>query len=330
MKPPPFDWVAPADLEEALAALAADPDDARPLAGGQSLVPMLNFRLAAPGLLVDLNRIAELSGIEERDGGLSIGAMTRQRELERDPRVAARAPLLAETAPWIAHPQIRNRGTIGGSVAHADPAAEIPAVLLVLGARARLVRAADQGVDGCLEESGGVEAVAGSSARRRSAPRLEREIPLADFFLGPFFTVLEPGELLVGLDVPGPAEGEGTAFEEVARRRGDYAIVGAAARIRLDEDGACAEAALALVNAGPAPALSEAVAEMLAGREVTPDAIGAAAGAAADEAEPTADMHASEEYRRHLVRILAARTLGRAAERARAASRVDSSEGTAE
>lgn len=296
MKPPPFEYRAPRSLDEALELLADDGREARALAGGQSLIPVMNFRLASPDLLVDLNGVAELGTVDMRpDGGLSLGAMVRQRTLERDPRVAAAAPLLAEAAAWIAHPQIRSRGTVGGSVAHADPAAELPAVLLALGATVHATRLA--GVDG----SGG---------------RAEREIPLGELFLGPFFTTLEPGELITRIEVPPPAPREGTAFEEVARRRGDYAIVGAAARVRLDEAGRCEEAALVLVNAGPVPMAIDGAAAELVGAPPTPDRIEAAAAAAASECDPATDMHGSEAYRRHLAAVLARRTLGRAATRA--------------
>lgn len=305
MKPPRFDYVAAADLDEALEALADPSLETRPLAGGQSLVPMLNFRLAAPERLVDLNRIEALARVEEtEDGGLRIGAMTRHRRLERDPIIARRAPLLAEAAPFIAHPQIRTRGTVGGSVAHADPAAELPAVLLTLGARAHLARRAREG------ESHQRQGASGS--------RVERTLDLGDFFLGPFFSALEPDEILTAIEVPPPAPGEGTAFDEVARRRGDYALAGVAARIRLDAAGTCREAAISLVNGGSTPCLVEAAARALVGAEPTPAAIASAAASAAEEADPAADMHASEAYRRHLIRVLTARVLSRAAGRARA------------
>ncbi len=298
MKPPPFEYVAAAGLDDALEALADTSVETRPLAGGQSLVPMLNFRLAAPERLVDLNGIEELARVEETpDGGLRLGAMTRVRQLERDPRVARCAPLLAEAAPFIAHAQIRSRGTIGGSVAHADPAAELPAVLLVLGARVRIARRAPEGAPG---------------------PREERILDLADFFLGPFFSALEPDELLTAIEVPPPAAGEGIAFDEVARRRGDYALAGVAARVRLDAGGTCREAAISLVNGGSTPCLMSEAAGVIAGREPTPEAVAAAAAVCAETAEPAADMHASEAYRRHLIRVLTERVLTRAAERARA------------
>lgn len=297
MKPPPFDYVAAATLDEALEALADTSLEARPLAGGQSLVPMLNFRLAAPERLVDLNGIEALSRVEEtEDGGLRLGAMTRHSALERDSFIARRIPLLAEAARFIAHPQIRSRGTIGGSVAHADPAAELPAVLLTLGARVRIARRSRNG---------------------ESGSRVERTLDLDDFFLGPFFSALEPDELLTAIEVPPSAPGEGTAFDEVARRRGDYALAGVAARVRLDSGGVCDEAAISLVNGGSTPCLMKEAAEALVGEEPTPEAIEAAAAACAETSEPAADMHASEAYRRHLIRILTERVLLRAATRAR-------------
>lgn len=297
MKPPPFDYVAAATLDEALAALADTSLEARPLAGGQSLVPMLNFRLAAPERLVDLNGIGELAGVEEtEDGGLRLGAMVRHAMLERDPLIARRVPLLAEAARFIAHPQIRSRGTVGGSVAHADPAAELPAVLLTLGARVRLTRRSRDG---------------------ESGSRVERTLDLGDFFLGPFFSALEPDELLTAIKVPPSAPGEGTAFDEVARRRGDYALAGVAARVRLDSRGVCAAAAISLVNGGSTPCLMGEAAQTLVGEEPTPEAIEAAAAACAETSEPAADMHATEAYRRHLIRVLTSRVLSHAADRAR-------------
>ncbi|MDE2943044.1 MAG: xanthine dehydrogenase family protein subunit M [Gemmatimonadota bacterium] len=297
MKPPAFEYVAAADLDEALEALAEPSLETRPLAGGQSLVPMLNFRLAAPGRLVDLNGIDELSRIgETEDGGLHLGAMVRHRQLERDPLIARRAPLIAEAAGFIAHPQIRLRGTVGGSVAHADPAAELPAVLLTLGARVRIARRSRGGEPGS---------------------RVERSLDLEDFFLGPFFSALEPDELLTAIDVPPSAAEEGTAFDEVARRRGDYALAGVAARVRLDSGGVCEEAAISLVNGGSTPCLMTEAARTLIGAEPTPEAIEAAAAACAETSEPAADMHANEAYRRHLIRVLTKRVLSRAADRAR-------------
>ncbi|WP_420440030.1 FAD binding domain-containing protein [Candidatus Palauibacter sp.] len=297
MKPPPFEYVAAADLDEALEALADTSLETRPLAGGQSLVPMLNFRLAAPERLVDLNGVEELGRVEEmKDGGLRLGAMTRVRQLERDPLIAQRVPLLAEAAGFIAHPQIRSRGTVGGSVAHADPAAELPAVLLTLGAQVHIARRSRAG---------------------ESGPRVARQLDMSEFFLGPFFSVLEPDEILTAIEVPAAVPGEGSAFDEVARRRGDYALAGVAARIRLDSDGTCREAAISLVNGGSTPCLMEEAAQALVGAKPTPDAIASAAAVCAGTSEPAADMHASENYRRHLIRVLTERVLSRAAARSR-------------
>src|SRR5438876_2265709 len=188
MKPAPFDYFAPGTVDEALALLAEHGDEAKPLAGGQSLIPAMNFRLARPGALVDLNQIAELSYVRSQRDGLVIGAMTRQRTVERSEEARRVAPLVSEAMPFVAHPQIRNRGTVGGSIAHADPAAELPAVMLALEARFR--------------------------ARSRAG---ERSIPVAEFFKGMLETALAPGELLVEIAVPALPARTGTAFLEMAR-----------------------------------------------------------------------------------------------------------------
>jgi CO/xanthine dehydrogenase FAD-binding subunit len=290
MKPAPFEYVAPESLGAALDVLARQGGDAKILAGGQSLIPVMNFRLAQPALLVDLNKIAELDFVRrDEDGGLRIGAMTRQRRLERDPLVAAAAPLLAEAVPFIAHPQIRNRGTLGGSLAHADPAAELPAVAVALGARFRLQRA------------GG-----------------ERWVEAGDFFSGLFSTALTPDEVLVEVALPASPPRTGWAFLEVARRHGDYAQVGVAARVTLEEDGRCREARLVFLSVGDAPVEARRAAAGLAGEALSGAAIAAAAETAArEEIDPTGDIHASAAFKRHLARVLTARALARAAERAR-------------
>jgi carbon-monoxide dehydrogenase medium subunit len=291
VKPPSFEYHRPASVEEALDLLAQHPD-AKPLAGGQSLVPAMNFRLAQPAVLVDLNRLDTLAGIAPADGGLRIGAMTRQRAVERSALVAQRAPLLAEAMPFVAHPQIRNRGTVGGSVAHADPAAELPAVLVALGAR--------------------------FLAKGRAG---ERWIPAERFFVGLFATALEPGELVVAVELPPPSPRAGWAFEEVARRHGDYALVGVAAAVTVDEAGCCADARIALLSVGEGPALAGAAAAALAGLEPAAGAIRAAADAVDADLDPPSDIHASAAYRRRLARVLTRRALTRAFARAAAAPR---------
>jgi carbon-monoxide dehydrogenase medium subunit len=290
MKPAPFEYQAPASLEAALDALARHGGDAKLLAGGQSLIPVMNFRLAEPALLIDINKLTELDFIRrDEDGTLRIGAMTRQRRLERDPLVAEMAPLLHEAVPFIAHPQIRNRGTFGGSLAHADPAAELPALAVALGARFRLRRA------------GG-----------------DRWVEAEDFFAGLFATALEPDEMLVEAAIPPTPARTGWAFLEVARRHGDYAQVGVAARVTLDESGRCREARLVYLSVGDAPVVAREAARLLAGEELSASAIAAAAEkAAGDEMDPLGDIHATPEFKRHLARVLTRRALHKAAGRAR-------------
>ena len=288
MKPAAFEYYRPDSVEQALALLAEHGGDAKPLAGGQSLIPTMNFRLAQPAALVDLNGLDALAHITEAaDGGLLIGAMTRQRAVERSALVAARAPLLAEALPFVAHPQIRNRGTIGGSLAHADPAAELPAVMVASGATVHM---------------------RGEAGERRMAA--------ADFFTGLFATALEPAELVTAIELPPPAPRSGWAFREVARRHGDYALVGVAAMVRLDEAGRCAEARVVLLSVGDGPQQVPAAVAALEGR--IPDAATIAAAAAAAQAgvDPPGDIHASAAYRRRLAGVLTGRALEQAAKRA--------------
>ena len=289
MKPPPFTYFAPASRAEALGLLEEHGYEAKVLAGGQSLVPSMNFRLAAPSILIDLNGVADLFGIHPTDdGGLRIGAMTRQRMVERSPLVRERASLIWEAMPDIAHPQIRNRGTFGGSLAHADPAAELPALCVAL--NADLIA---QSVHG------------------------DRPIPAAEFFLGLFTTSLDAEEILVEIIIqPLPAR-TGTAFEEVARRHGDYALAGAAAVVTLDDEGKVAESRLVFLSLGDAPVVASSPGNMLQGEMPTEDAIRDAAEAVDSDIEPGTDIHATEAFRRHLAKVLARRTLTNAVERAR-------------
>jgi aerobic carbon-monoxide dehydrogenase medium subunit len=293
MKPAPFEYEAPASLDAALDLLARHGGDAKILAGGQSLIPMMNFRLAEPALLVDINRVAELDFLRrDADGTLRIGALTRQRRLERDPLVAEAAPLLHETVPFIAHPQIRNRGTFGGSLAHADPAAELPATAVALGVRLRL--------------------------RRMGR---ERWVDAADFFAGLFTTALEPEEILVEAAIPPAPPRTGWAFLEIARRHGDYAQAGVAARVTLDDSGRCREARLVYLSAGDAPVRAQEAERLLAGEELSDAAIEAAAEKASqEEIHPTGDVHSTPEFKCHLARVLTRRALRKAAERAQGAA----------
>ncbi|RMH87616.1 MAG: xanthine dehydrogenase family protein subunit M [Calditrichaeota bacterium] len=289
MKPPPFDYYAPTSLEEALSLLARHGLEAKPLAGGQSLIPTMNFRLARPAVLIDLNRIPELAFIrEEKSGALRLGAMTRQRAVERSEAVAKSAPLLSETMPWIAHPQIRNRGTIGGSLAHADPAAELPAVMLALQARFRLQR------------EGG-----------------ERWVEAKEFFTGMFATALEPEELLTEIEIPPLPPRTGWAFREMARRHGDYALAGVAAMVTLDKKGRCREARIACLSVGEQPVDGREAAQLLHNQAPTEEALREVAEKLSGEViDPPSDIHASAEFRRHLIRMLTVQALTQAAERA--------------
>ena len=295
MKPPPFEYLAPATLDEALGLLAEKGGEAKVLAGGQSLVPVLNFRLAQPAFLVDINGLDELDYIEvEADGSLRIGAMTRQRRLELDPRIPLRAPLLAATMPLIAHPQIRNRGTVGGSLAHADPSGELPVAAVALDAEFVL--------------------------RSHSSRRGERVVPATDFFEGLMTTALAEDELLCECRVPAAPRRTGWAFREVARRHGDYAHAGLAARLTLAEDGKIATARLVYLSAGEVPMSAPRACAMLEGEEPSEGLFAEAASTAArDEIDPSDDIHATAAFKRHLAEALTRRALATALDRARAA-----------
>ena len=292
MKPAPFAYVAPRSLDEALALVARHADEGKVLAGGQSLLPVLNFRLAQPAVLIDLNGVGELEFLRPGasspgDGGLRMGALTRHRVLERDPAVAARAPLLAEAVHYIAHPQIRNRGTVGGSLAHADPKAELPALAVALEARLHL------------QKQGG-----------------DRWLAAEDFYTGLFSTALEPDELLTEIAWPALPPRTGCAFEEAARRHGDYAQVGLAAVVRLDDAGRCAEARIVFLAVGGGPLQARRAAAALVGEAPVESVIAAAASDAAAATEPTDDVHASAAFKRHLAGVLTGRALRRAFARA--------------
>lgn len=276
MKPPAFSYERVADLGEAIAMLAESDLEAVPIAGGQSLVAALALRLSAPARLVDISRIAALKGIAAEGGELRIGALATHNQVGRSPLVAARAPLLARAAPWIAHEAIRNRGTIGGSLAYADPAAEWPAAALALGA-------------GILLEG----------------PAGAREVPAEAFFTGLYETARRPGEIVVGLRVPERPAGERVAFAEIARRRGDFAVIGLAATASGpagDEAGAPDAIRLAFFGVGARPVLARRAAAALAeGGAVALDRALEALGA---ELEPFDDLAASAEMRIHLARTL--------------------------
>jgi len=289
MKPAPFDYAAPESLAAIFDLLETYGDDAKLLAGGQSLIPAMNFRLLQPTILVDLNRVPELDGITQTAaGGLRLGAMTRHRHLEKSSLVAQLCPLLAETMPFIAHPQIRNRGTIGGSLVHADPAAELPVITTALDARILV-----------------------------QSSRGERWLAVKDFFNGLFSVAIEPDEMVMAVELPPWPAKTGWSFMEVARRSGDYALAGVAAVVGLDDAGICQHARLVYLNLSDTPVDASQAAGLLIGQPISPEAIEAAANSAADhEIDPTGDIHASIDYKRHLARVLTRRALAQAAERA--------------
>ncbi|MDP9841267.1 FAD binding domain-containing protein [Streptosporangium lutulentum] len=286
MKPPPFDYHAPRSLGEALDTLAEAGEHGKVLAGGQSLIPMLNMRLAAPAHLVDINRLAELATLDVEPGGVRVGALARHAQVERSEQVAAAQPLLREALRLVAHPVIRNRGTVVGSLAHADPAAELPAVLALLGGSVRLAR------------SGAV-----------------RDVPAADFFVGLLESAVEPGELAVSAFFPALPPRSGTAFREVARRHGDYALAGIAALVRLDDDLRITSATVACVSVGPVPVVVDVTGACGHRPPATAD-WASAARAVQDRIEPEADIHATAAYRRHLAGVLTEQALRDAAREA--------------
>jgi carbon-monoxide dehydrogenase medium subunit len=284
MKPVAFELSRPQSVDEACGLLAQTGRDAKLLAGGQSLVPLLNFRLARPELLVDLNPVSELQYERVVEGELRVGAMTRQRALERSELAGAGWPLLREALAQVGHVPIRNRGTLGGSLAHADPAAELCAVILALDARL-VVRS----------QKGG-----------------EREVDADRFFIGPFITGLTPEEVLVEVRLPRQPEGAGWAFEEVARRRGDFALAGVAALLSTGANGEVREARLAYASMGPRPLRAYAAEAALRGQPATESSFQAAAEVAARELDPGSDLHATRGYRLHVARALTRRALMRA------------------
>jgi CO/xanthine dehydrogenase FAD-binding subunit len=289
MKPAPFRYVAARTIEQALALKAEYGDEARFLAGGQSLVPTMNFRLTQPALLIDINPLSELAGVKDGPAAhVRIGALTRYRELERDAGTGRNLPLIHEALPHIAHPQIRNRGTIGGNLAHADPASEMPAIVVTLAGRLRAQSA-----------------------------KGERWIAASDFFVGALATAIEPDEMLTDVELPVAPPRSGACFVELSRRRGDFAIIGVACTIRLDEEGRCAEARIGLCNAGDGPVFAAAASESLVGGQIGAPQIADAAHLVQGAIDPGGSIHASKEFQRHVAGVLTARAVATANERAR-------------
>ena len=285
MKPAPFDYHRPTSLAETFDLLDTYGDDGRLLAGGQSLVPALNMRLAAPRAVIDINRLPGLADIRSTAEGLEIGALTRHEAVERSPLVASHAPLLAAAMRYVGHPVIRTRGTVGGSLALADPAAELPAC-----------------------------AVALDAAIRVSSRRGDRRIAAADFFRGVYTTALEAGEVLTALVVPRRGVGTRSAIDELARRHGDFALAGLAAQARVD-DGVLAEVRLVFFGVGVAPVRARGAERAVTGRRPDADGVATAAAAALEaDLHPSGDIHASPDVRRQLARVLLSRVVRRLGE----------------
>jgi aerobic carbon-monoxide dehydrogenase medium subunit len=289
MKPVPFDYYAPTSLKEALEVLAQLGYNGKVLAGGQSLVPAMNFRVAQPGALVDLNNIPELFYIRPTPaGGVMIGAMTRAATVEKNPLIVESYPIIPEAMFHVAHPQVRNRGTFGGALAHADPAGQMPGVVIALNARCHLLK------------KGG-----------------ERWVGADDFFIGPFASVLEPDELLIEVEIPPVPARSGMSYHQVARQHGAQAQAGVNVVVTLDEKNRCKQAMIVFISVGERPLVARQAAQMLAGKELTPDLIRTAAEyAASKEIDPGTDIHATEEYRRSVSAVIARRALSAAYEQA--------------
>lgn len=288
MKPAPFEYYAPETLDEALVLMNQHGGEAKALAGGQSLIPVMNFRLSQPAVLIDLNKIESLQQMNVKNGRLQIGAMRRHAQLEQSQTLADRAPLMHETIPYIAHPQIRNRGTIGGSIAHADPAGELPVVCMTLGAQFLLQRLGEQ-----------------------------RWVSADDFFIGLFETALAEDELITAIELPEQAANGGYAFQELARRHGDYAQAGVAVTLALDNNGRIQDPRLVFLNVGERPMVARQAMAMLTGERPGNDMVESAVQTAIrHEIDPVTDIHASADYKRHLAGVLAKRAIKQAAQRA--------------
>jgi carbon-monoxide dehydrogenase medium subunit len=289
VKPAWFDYYAPGSVDEALRVLADTGRDGRVLAGGQSLMPMLNCRIVNPAVLVDINRIDGLDRVEVTEAGLTLGALVRHAELLRNPQIRAGWPLLSEATAYVAHQAIRNRGTVCGSVSHNDPAAEQPSVLVTLG---------------------GTVVIAGAGGRR--------ELPAEDFLTGMMSNALEPGEMVVAVRYPRAAAGTGSAFVEFARRLGDFALAGAAATLTFRK-GVCEQARVTIVGMGDGPFRARDAETVLTGRAIdqkaSKDAFAEAAAAVTSSLDPTDDVHASADYRRHLAGVMTVRALQTAFDR---------------
>ncbi len=286
MIPAPFEYDAPATLDEAIALLEKHGDEAKILAGGHSLIPMMKLRFASPEHLIDINNIPGLSYIKEEDGYLKIGAMTRESELEESELIRSTYPIFTDASKLIADPQVRNMGTIGGNIAHGDAANDHPAVMLAL--RAEVIA---------------------------TGPGGQRAIPIDEFFFGFYMTALQPNEILTEIRIPSLSAGSGTAYHKLERKVGDYATAGVAVHIAVDGDGVCQSAGIGLTNVNATPLRAARSEEALIGKKLTEETIAAAAQAASEDCNPSADLRGDVEYKRSMVRVLVKRMINKAMDR---------------
>ena len=288
MYPRRFEYARPSTLKDAVEILRKNGEGAKVLAGGQSLIPLMKLRLASPSLIVDLNRIRELEGVREAGKTLRLGALARHRDLERSRILRARYPALSDAAASLGDPQVRNLGTVGGSLAHADPASDWGAALLAFESEVIAV-----------------------------GPKGERRIPIDDFFTDTFATALAPDEILVEIRVPRPHARSGSAYEKLKRKTGDFATVGVAAQLELGGKGVVSKVRIALAAAGPTPVRARQAEDALRGKSPSAETIAAAARLAAAESQPASDLRGSEAYKRHMVDVFVRRAVERALQRAR-------------
>jgi aerobic carbon-monoxide dehydrogenase medium subunit len=287
MIPANFDYEAPTTLEEAIGMLHKFGEDAKILSGGHSLIPMMKLRFANPTHLIDINGIPGLSHIQEEDGILKIGALTREAELEHSDLLKSKFPIFGDVTHQIADPQVRNRGTLGGNLAHGDAANDHPAVMMAL--RATVIITGAEG---------------------------SRSVPIDEFFYGFYMTAIQHGEILTEIQIPMPPDGTGSAYHKLERKVGDYATAGVAVQITLDKNGICTAAGIGLTNVNPLPMRAERSENALIGQKLTDETIAQAAKFASEDCSPSADLRGNEEYKRAMVAVLVKRMIHRAAERA--------------
>lgn len=288
MKPASFDYYAPTEIQEALTLLERHGDDAKILAGGQSLVPLLNMRLARPKVIIDINRIPSLSYIRENNGSLRIGGLTRHRMIEKSSVIQERCPLMAEAIRWVGHIEVRNRGTIGGSLVHADPAAELPAVVTALGGEMTM-----------------------------ASPQGERTVRAEEFFITFLTTALGSSEILTEARLPVWPRHAGHSFQEISRRHGDFAVVAVAVLLLLNKRRECENSSIVLAGVGPTPLKAKRSEGLLLGQKITRELTEKVGVLAAEDSDPSSDVHGSADYRREMVKVMTRRALEEALARAK-------------